>query len=110
MGVFIVLLVVPILLQHITIKGYYIDYQKRNNAALAFFFCLLALLVMLRHESIGSDTKNYIHFFRRFSTTDWSALQGRDLEIGFAYFNKIVSLLHKSIRSNPNIKTGNFTL
>lgn len=95
MGVFVVLLVVPILMQHIAIKGHYIDYQKRNNAALAFFFFLLTLLVMLRHESIGNDTRNYIHFFTRFITTDWHALGKRGLEIGFAYFNKIVSLISK---------------
>ena len=95
MGVFIVLLIVPILVQHIAIKGLRIDYQKRNNVALAFFFFLLTLLVMLRHESIGNDTRNYIHFFSRFSTMDWSALAKRGLEIGFAYFNKIISLFFK---------------
>lgn len=95
MGVFVVLLLVPILVQHIAIKGHYIDYQKRNNASLAFFFFGLTLLVMLRHESIGSDTRNYIHFFKKFSTMDWDTLQKNGLEVGFAYFNKIVSLFTK---------------
>lgn len=93
MGVFIVLLTVPILVQHIAIKGLRTDYQKRNNAALAFFFFLLMLLVMLRHESIGNDTRNYIHLFVKCCKTDWKYLSNLGLEIGYAYLNKIVSLL-----------------
>ena len=66
MGVFFVLLLVPIMIQHIAIKGYHIDYQKRNKMALAFFFFLLTLLVMLRHETVGNDTTNYIYYFERY--------------------------------------------
>lgn len=95
MAVFIVLLLVPILVQHIAIKGHYIDYQKRNKVALAFFFFLLTVLVMFRHESVGKDTRNYIRFFERFCWTEWSQLGEYGLEIGFAYFNKIVSLFSK---------------
>jgi hypothetical protein len=98
MGIFVILLLVPILMQHIAIKGHYIAYQKRNNAALAFFFFLLTLLVVLRHESIGNDTRNYIHYFKKYSIADWNELGRRDMELGFAYFNKIVSLISKEPR------------
>lgn len=92
MGVFVVLVLFPMMLQHIAIKGHYMDYQKRNRAALTFFFFLLTVLVMLRHESVGNDTRNYIHFFKAFSGMNWSRLGKYGLEIGFSYFNKIVSL------------------
>ena len=95
MGVFVFLLLVPMLIQHIAIKGLRVDYQKRNNAALACFFCTLTVLVMLRHKSIGNDTKNYIQYFSKFSTTEWVALQKKGLEIGFAYLNKVVALISK---------------
>ena len=54
------------IVQHIAIKGYYVDYKKRNEIALFFFFLFLTLLVMLRHESVGSDTENYINYFKTF--------------------------------------------
>lgn len=98
MGVFVVLLLVPMLIQHVAIKGLRINYQKRNQAALFFFFFLLTLLVMLRHESVGNDTRNYIHYFKKFSAADWQVLGKSGGEIGFAYFNKIASLVSKEPR------------
>lgn len=99
MAVFYVLLLVPVLTQHITTKGFGLDYQKRNKWALAFFFCLLTLLVMFRHESIGNDTGNYIYYFNEYSHLGWRNLGQKDLEIGFVVFNKVVSL----ITENPQV-------
>lgn len=93
MGVFFVLLLFPMMVQHIAIKGHYIDYQKRNRAALAFFFFLLTVLVMLRHESVGTDTDNYCYYFKKFSNTSWTGLGKYNLEDGFSYFAKFLSLL-----------------
>lgn len=93
MEIFFVLLLFPMILQHVAIKGHYIDYQKRNKAALAFFFLLLTILVMFRHEGVGNDTRSYIWFFERFCRLEWFQLRKGNLEIGFAYFNKIISLL-----------------
>jgi len=92
---FIILLLVPIVIQHIGIKG--VDYQKKNRFALAFFFVLLTFLVMFRHKSVGNDTRNYIHFFEEFSRMDWSKLRNLTIEVGYAYLNKFVSI----ISSNP---------
>lgn len=89
---FFILLFVPMVMQHIAIKGHYIDYQKRNNVALAFFFFLLTVLVMFRHESVGNDTRNYIRYFERICWSEWSQLGEDGMEIGFDYFNKIISL------------------
>ena len=95
MGVFIILLLVPMMMQHIVIKGHRVQYQKRNTAALRFFFCLLTLLVMLRHESIGNDTRNYVHFFEKIGRKDWNYMWSADLEMGFVFLNKLVSVFTK---------------
>lgn len=87
---FIVLLFVPIAIQHIKITG--ISYQKKNEYALKVFFGLLTVLVMLRHESVGNDTGNYIDYFVRFAKMSWSDLGHQHLERGFVYYNKLVSL------------------
>lgn len=99
MTIFYVLLLIPLLMQHITIGGYSLNYQKRNAGALAFFFCLLTLLVMLRHESVGNDTRNYIFFFNEFSCIQWRDLEETGLEIGSAIFTKTISLFSK----NPQV-------
>ncbi len=95
MAVFYILLFVPILIQHIMIKGYRFDYEKNNQRAMAFFFLLLTALIMLRHESVGRDTRNYIYYFNKFSELDWNQLRKESLEFGFVYFNKIISLFSK---------------
>jgi len=99
MELFWILLLVPMLIQHIAIKGFHIEYQKRNKTALAFYFCLLTVMVMFRNESVGNDTKNYIHFFERYCWTDWNNLAQQGLEIGYAYLNKIISLFS----NNPQV-------
>ena len=91
MAPYIVLLLVPILIQHIGIKG--IDYQKKNKIALIFFCTFLTVLVMLRHAVIGNDTQNYINYFNFFSNSEWNRLKGYEMEIGYVYLNKLVSLL-----------------
>lgn len=95
MWVFYILLLIPLAIQHFTIRGYRIDYRKRNQRALFFFFALMTILVAMRHESIGKDTRNYIYFFERFSKVSWSQLGNESLELGFTYFNKFVSLFTK---------------
>lgn len=97
MCVFYLLLLIPLAIQHFTIKRHSIDYQKKNRHALFFFFALMTILVALRHKTIGTDTQNYIYYFNRFSKTDWTDIQKESLELGFALFNKAISL----ISSNP---------
>lgn len=87
---FVVLLLVPIMMQHIRVKG--MAYQKKNRDALAFFFVVYTLLVALRHESIGTDTKNYVDFFVQYARMDWKTIQNIQYEKGYVYFNKLVSL------------------
>lgn len=92
MGVFFILLLVPILLQHCMVTDFYIDYQKRNRFALGLFFFLLTVLVMFRHSSVGSDTRVYISYFEKYQLIKWENLDMVHLEIGYAYINKIISV------------------
>lgn len=93
---FIILLLVPIAIQHVKIRG--VDYQKKNEFSLTVFFVFLTILVMLRHEGVGNDTRNYIHYFERFAKMEWSELGQQHLEVGFAVFNKVISLLSSAPR------------
>lgn len=90
MGVFCVLLLTPLLIQHMEIRR--VDYQKKNKFALAFFFVLLTILVAFRHVSIGNDTRNYTLFFYNYLRLDWTQLSAEFTEIGYAYFCKFIAL------------------
>ena len=83
-----------LLTQHLRIKG--IPYQKKMYFGLGMYFTMLTLLIMLRHESVGNDTRNYIRFFEECFRADWSQLQEFGLEIGYVYFNKIVSIFSQT--------------
>ena len=92
MWVFYILLLIPLAIQHFAIKKIGIDYRKKNQRALFFFFVLMTVLVALRHESVGNDTKNYIHYFERFSQLSWGQCGKATMEWGFVCYNKMISL------------------
>lgn len=92
MGVFYILVLVPLAIQHFRINRYSIDYQKKNTNALFIFFVLMTLLVALRHESVGNDTRNYLSYFEVFSKLSWAQCGSAAMEWGFVYYNKIISL------------------
>lgn len=96
MAVFFVLVFVPFLIQLPRGAGYDIEPKNKKNGELLFFFVFLTILLMFRHESVGNDTKNYISYFRTFSNKSWKSLTSESWEVGFAYFNKIVSLFSKN--------------
>ena len=87
---YIFLLFVPIVIQHIKVKG--IEYSEKNQFALTLFFVFLTLLVMFRHECVGNDTRNYIYYFKKYAEMEWLAPINLTSEIGFLYFNKIVAI------------------
>lgn len=92
---FVILLLVPMLLQHVVIGRKNINYEKKNKAALMFFFVFLTVMLMFRHKSVGNDTVNYMRYFVNFAETGWGDVGNGSLEIGFAYFNKIISVFSK---------------
>lgn len=95
MWVFYVLLLLPLAMSHFKIKERSIDYQKKNRQSLFLFFVLMTMLIALRHETIGNDTRNYIRHFEHFSKLSWEQCGKQSVDFGFAYFNKIVSLFTK---------------
>lgn len=95
MAVFYILLLVPIAIQIFSFREHQLDSKKKNGIALAVFFISLTLLVMLRHESVGNDTRNYIYYFEQYSNMAWNEIIKSSVEPGFGYFNKIVSLISK---------------
>lgn len=95
MGVFVVLILIPMMMQHIVIKGLHLDYQKRNKAAVTVFFMLLTLLVGFRHQSVGTDTENYIGIFNSIGRISWGEIRNASMEIGFLYLNKLVFTISK---------------
>jgi len=90
---FVVLLIIPIFIQHVYVKG--VSYQRRNNAALVIFFALLTFLVMFRHESVGNDTRNYINMYYKIIEMKWIDVGKGSIEFGYLFFNKIISLFSK---------------
>ncbi|MBQ2727164.1 MAG: EpsG family protein [Clostridia bacterium] len=99
MAVYLFLLFVPIFIQHIRLGDNFAEYRKRNASALTMFFLFLTVLIMLRHETVGKDTANYISFFGKFARMEWGSIADYGLEPGFSYFNKIITLF----TSNPQI-------
>lgn len=95
---FVVLLFVPLFIQHTVIGNRLVDFEKKNKRALFFFFALLTVLVMLRHETVGNDTRNYMHIFDKVSWMEWKEVGSRYSEWGFYYLNKIVSLFTDNSR------------
>ena len=98
MGVFYALIFTPIIVQQFVVRKNEIDYKKKNQNALLFFFAFLTILVMVRHLLVGSDTINYSNIFENIAMMDWEQLRNYSLEIGFTYFIKIVSIFSKDYR------------
>ena len=90
MTVFYILLLTPMVLQHVVIGQDHVDLEKKNKFSLLIFFAFLAILVMFRHEAVGNDTRNYIYIFNRNGDMSWSEVARKTNEFGFVYFSKIV--------------------
>ena len=90
------MLLIPILIQHVVIENKKVNFEKKNRTALLFFFIWFTLLVALRHEIIGNDTRNYIRYFNLFSKMSWGNLGSTTMEIGYAVVNKVISLVFKN--------------
>lgn len=92
MGLFLVLILVPMMIQHLTVSGYRISYHKRNERALFIFFLFLTILLMFRHESVGTDTSTYMLLFEQAGRFSFRKLDRMSLEMGYAVFTKIITV------------------
>ena len=93
---FCILLLVPMAIQHIAVPG--IRYERKNRAALVFFFLLMFMMVAFRHEMIGNDTSNYIRIYHRLSKTQYSSLKAMGDEPLFAIFCKLCNYVSADYR------------
>lgn len=92
MAVFYILMLFPMIIQHITVKEHRVPFKKRNERTLAFFFAIFTLLAMLRHKSVGNDTEHYMYYFTKFSNSTWGEVRDYSLENGFSYFIKLLTV------------------
>lgn len=74
-----------------------LDKNKKIYIVVSFF--ILFLFMGFRDVSVGTDTKLYVSVFQNYSTMSWlDILTFKDPFIGFAIFNKLVSL----VSTNPH--------
>lgn len=95
-----ILILLPIIVQHIKLQGAYvcISTGKRNNMSMKLFWGLLLIMLFLRHESVGIDLSTYKNIFNMISRSNWKEALGRSAEIGYSAFNKLVSLFTNDFR------------
>ena len=89
---FLILLFVPIAISPF-VRSVKINRIYIKNLPLLFFFFFLTLLIMLRHESIGADTVNYLSIFDHNARMSWSSIGKSTAEIAFQIMNKLLALI-----------------
>lgn len=92
------------LLVFIIVLGIIMFYKKNNleisekkvsrKLYLIISFSVLCVVMAFRGLSVGTDTKLYVSIFNNYSNMSWiDVLTFKDAFIGFAIFNKIVSVI-----------------
>lgn len=93
---YVVLIILPIMVQHMRVKNGVLHITRpdngNNKGALRLFFGILLLMLILRHETIGNDTTNYAHIFARIAKRDWAGALRYSAEVGYSALNKLISL------------------
>lgn len=91
-----ILLLVPMTIQHIAVPG--IRYARKNRVSLVFFFLLMLVMVAFRHETIGTDTSNYISIYQQLGTMQYHSLKAIGDEPLFATFCKLCGYVSTDYR------------
>lgn len=98
---YILLLGLPLILQH-SVSGHVVSLYTKNNRnnkrAFYMFWILLFFMVAFRHESIGNDTLNYKSIFHFVAESDWKSSLNRSAEWGYSLLNKLISLFTEDFR------------
>lgn len=71
---------------------------SNKTISISLFFIILFILVSLRADIIGNDTRNYIYYFDFYGNSSWGKLLDIK-EPAYALLNKLVSC----VSSNPNV-------
>ena len=72
--------------------------RKRNKMTLILFFAGLFVLLALPDISVGIDLVEYKSIFETCSTLSFKQLPSLRWEIGYAVYNKLMSLISKDFR------------
>lgn len=92
---YVILLVCPLLVQHVRVKGAAngLSSDRKNRVAMTLFWLLLLFFLMFRHREIGRDLGNYEHIFRAIAQSGWSYAFDRSAEVAYNILNKLISVL-----------------
>lgn len=88
---FVILLLVPMAIQHLEVPG--INYQRRNRAALVSFFVIMYIMVAFRHDTVGTDTTNYVNIFQHLYSKRIDSLNDIGTEPLFTVFCRLCGYL-----------------
>lgn len=96
------LVLFPIVIQHIKVSGGSLYLTRsgshKNENTLKLFWGILLVLLILRHETVGTDIQNYSNIFRRLARSDWQGVIDYNSEIAYSILNKSVSLITDNFR------------
>ena len=98
---YIVLITIPLLLQHINLRSTTIDVitsKRKSDVAMKWFWFLLLALLMLRHEVVGTDLPTYKYIYEYIAANDWQTAINRSDEIAYGLMNKFISLFTEDFR------------
>lgn len=94
---YVILLILPVALYPI-FKNVRVNGKSIERLPLLFFFAFMTFLVMMRHEDVGNDTRNYIYMFEQISGENWQNILTDPSEIAFRLMEKTISLFTRDYR------------
>lgn len=98
---YVVLIILPILIHHISIRNhkiYFVYSGKNNHFAIKLFWVILLILLIFRNKKVGIDLVVYERIFDNILISDWASALGRSPEIGNNFLNKAVSIVTEDFR------------
>lgn len=98
---YVLLVVLPILIQHFNIQNgtlKIVGWKQKSKIALIVFFIILFLLLVLRNEKIGIDLMNYKAIFRSIGVKSWPAALTRSFEYANNFLLKAVASISSDFR------------
>ena len=98
---YVLLIILPITLQHITIGKATLsiaEVKRKSDFSMKLFWVLLFAMLVLRHETIGIDLPTYKHIYGFITNSSWAAALGRSPEVAYSFLNKVLSLFTHDFR------------
>lgn len=98
---YIVLIALPMLLQHVNLRTTSIDVlasKQKSDLAMKWFWFLLLMMLVLRHEIVGRDLPTYKYIYEYIAANDWETAINRSDEMAYGLLNKFISLFTEDFR------------